>query len=198
MERLLLQIPSHLCVTTMGDPTTTDVNPGVKYWIEQNAIVASVVCDPVTPDRCSIQFASNWDMVNFKLHFGINRHPTQGGIALTLVKKSAAEFQADRKYRIKMMQSEHSNLYFRLKKQHGWWQLACPILANAGYVYHKSWKQMSFSMRTGKHRFNIEELVELAHELRQIYVDAPIMMVNSKGELIDVTELDCVMIQLMH
>ena len=198
MERLLLQIPIRLCVTTKGDTTTTDINPGVKYWMEQNAIVAPVVCDSMTPDRCSLQFSSFWDMVNFKLQYGIDHHPKQGGIALTLVKKSAANFADDRKYRIKMMQSEHPDLYFRLKKQHGWWQLACPILTNSGTIYHKSWKQMGFSMRTQKHRFNVEEIYELAHELRQLYVDAPIMMIDSKGELIDVTDMDAVRVQLMH
>jgi hypothetical protein len=137
-------------------------------------------------------------MVCFKLNFNIDTHPKHGGLALTRVRKSADEFKADRPYRIKMMQSEHPDLYFRMKKQHGWWQLACPILSKAGYVYWKSWKEMGFTMRTMKHRFNIEELFELAHELRQTYLDAPIKMVNSKGEVIDVTDLDPVVIQLMH
>ena len=57
---------------------------------------------------------------------------------------------------------------------------------------------MGFTMRTQKHRFNVEEIYELAHELRQLYVDAPIMMIDSKGELIDVTDMDAVRVQLMH
>lgn len=198
MERLLLPIPLRLTVTTKGHTTTSTVNPGVQYWLDNNDTQAVIVCDPTTPNQCSIQFVSVWSMVQFKLQFGIDSHPKHGGIALKLTRRSAADFKEDRSDMIRMMQSESTNMYFRLKKQHGWWQLACPILTRSNTVYWKSWMQMGFTMRTMKHRFDIEELVELAHELRQIYVDAPIKMVTSHGEIVDVTDLEPVVIQLMH
>lgn len=201
MPRLRITVPHHLSVASLiSDDKTTEANAGIIYWIQENCPTAIYIPGGET---CFIQFNEVWDLVQFKKQFGIDAGSKKnGGMLLTHTYVTAAS-EADHHFTNnirRMMLTANDLVWYELRYMDGWFKLYVPIASGINSSYRIPLRQISGIgfVNRAKKRYKLEELVEIAHELRQLYVPAPIKLRTANYDYIDVTDREPIEIALLR
>lgn len=198
MDRLRVELPTELTITTYSSDNIPSTVPtsGVLFWLQAR-------CSPVMLESnlfvCVIRFSTIRDMVKFKVHFSLSPTKNDGGLSLRLTYVPGPQLARNMIYSDKMNIGQPDNLHYELRYWQGWFKLYLPYLCAGNSISHKPLLNLcmvGFHRRV--RRYCLEDLLDIAHELRQLYVEAPIKLRTSDYQYIDVTDRDAISIALMR
>ena len=191
VDDLLLVLPYRLSARQVdGGVALVRAKSDVFYWLRRN------IPDTVEIEGtkvCHLRFSSINHVIQFKLQFDID--VVDDWIQLPLCRKIMIHNHGHPSDLIPP--SIHH--YLLRKSSLGTCTLQAPRISYNGYasMAQVNYIQSLVFIREYSSCTNFEQLLQLAYQLRQVYIPLPIMLETSYGDLIDVTGLSVVEVALM-